>query len=114
MTTRESCHACGVLRRCGKRAGMGLWAVLLVLACASRRPEPPASARPEPPASTRIVRRPTIAELREGMRRVDVEDRVGLLLLRDQIGDMRVYVEPQTRCYYIFDRRDYLVDWSCR
>lgn len=89
-------------------------AAALVVACASSRPEPPAATRPEPPASTGIVRRPTTSELREGMRRSDVEDRVGLLLLRDQMGDMRVYVEPQTRCYYIFDRRDYLVDWSCR
>jgi hypothetical protein len=47
------------------------------------------------------------------MSRSQVEDRVGLLLLREVIGEMQVYVEPQTRCYYIFIR-DFLRDWSCR
>ena len=112
MTTRCSCQSTGTLGHHHKRSWTVLCAGLLALACASRGAGTGHSA-PEPVASTGIVRRPTTAELREGMRRSDVEDRVGLLLLRDQMGDMRVYVEPQTRCYYIFDRRDYLVEWRC-
>jgi hypothetical protein len=67
---------------------------------------------PGPEVETpRITRRPRI-ELTEGMTRSQVEDRVGPLLLREIVGDHHVYVEPQTRCYYIFVR-DFLRDWSC-
>jgi hypothetical protein len=60
----------------------------------------------------RITRRQLETELTEGMTRAQVEDRVGPLLLREVMGEAHVYVEPQTRCRYIFVR-DYLRDWSC-
>lgn len=88
----------------GKLRWIGLWlACWIWLGCASA-PGP----RVESPS---ITRRPRI-ELSEGMTRSQVEDRVGLLLLREIIGDSHVYVEPHTRCYYIFVR-DFLRDWSC-
>lgn len=84
------------------RAGV-VFSAVLMLACAGA-PGP----RVESPS---ITRRPRI-ELTEGMTRSQVEDRVGPLLLREVIGDNHVYVEPQTRCYYIFIR-ELLRDWSC-
>lgn len=104
MTTRESCHFRGTLGHCGKRPWAAAILVILALSCAGV-PGP----RVETP---RIVRRQVHTELVEGMTRTQVEDRVGPLLLREILGEQAVYVEPQTRCYYIFVR-DFLRDWSC-
>ncbi len=84
-----------------------LCAVLLAVGCAGSQLGPE-------PGPVRIVRRPESRELVEGMSRSQVEDRVGLLLLRERIGEDSVYVEPVSRCVYIFDRRDYLREWGCR
>lgn len=104
MTTRESCHFLGTLDHCGKRPWAAAILVFLALSCAGV-PGP----RVERP---RIVRRQVHTEMVEGLTRTQVEDRVGPLLLREIFGEQAVYVEPQTRCYYIFVR-DLLRDWSC-
>lgn len=103
MTARILSHGCAGPSQHGKR----LVAILLVgvgAACASSQ-----GALEAPP---RILRRPVLTEIHQGMTRGQVEDRVGLLLLREVIGETQVYVEPQTRCYYFFVR-DFLREWSC-
>lgn len=105
MSGWEDCQ----LRRAARHRGAWSFAAAAGLATLASC----ATAAGGPSEQPRIVRRQTGGELHGGMSRSQVEDRVGLLLLREVIGEMQVYVEPQTRCYYIFIR-DFLRDWSCR
>ena len=116
MTARSPGHSSTAVRQAGNRPRPALLPVALLLVaaltgagCATAT----AGQGPEP-GSARIVRRPESRELREGMSRSQVEERVGPLLLRERMGDDLVYVEPVSRCMYLFDRRDLLREWSCR
>jgi len=109
MAARLGGHSCGGVGQPGKAWLGAAVAVALAAGCATAS----AGLGPEP-GNVRIVRRPESRELVEGMSRSQVEDRVGLLLLRERFGEDSVYVEPQTRCVYIFGRLDRLRQWGCR